>query len=71
MMLTQDSLGMLSDVDLSSRLAALQHIKNVRESRFADTNEVESDICWLQREIELREIRVIRHSEYLRTRRCS
>jgi hypothetical protein len=60
----QDSASVMGDEELQSREVALQHVRNVKLGRGDNVLDVECDLCWLQREIEMRILRAKLHAEY-------
>ncbi len=65
MNLTQEVLGTMSDDDLYAGYTTLDYIRTAREGRGIDTVEVEVDLCWIEREQQLRFIRAQKHSNFL------
>lgn len=71
MMLTLnvDMISAMTDEELVSRMTALSYIRTSRESRGHNTYDIESDICWIEREQQLRLARLAAHAEYIQSQK--
>ncbi len=65
MKLTSDLLGVMTDEELSSRMTALSYIRSARVARDLDAYDIENDLCWIEREQQIRENRAQHHANYL------
>lgn len=65
-MLTFDSLAMLTDEELNSNLVSLENERAKVLKRGYSAKEIECDICYVSREMDLRNARRRAHEEYMR-----
>jgi hypothetical protein len=66
---TMDQLSIESDNSLHDRLNMLNHLTSVYRRKELNTHDIEIELCWVQREIEIRKTRFKLHSEYKNNRR--
>jgi len=65
-MLTFDNLAVMTDEELNNTLVSLENERNRSLKKGYPTKEIECDICYVSREIDIRNTRHRAHEKWLR-----